>query len=109
VTNLDKLADILERLERVETALAGIGHNDGPPIDDRPVAPDPEREAQDRRLSAVMVANRYGVVVRTIDRWLESPELNFPKPDPVNGRRYWWLSCLRNWDRTRAERKKGGP
>ena len=48
-----------------------------------------------------MVAARYGVVVRTLDRWLDRPELNFPQPDVVNSRRYWWLNRLREWDRAR--------
>jgi hypothetical protein len=48
-----------------------------------------------------MVAARYGVVVRTLDRWLDRPELNFPQPEVVNSRRYWWLNRLREWDRAR--------
>jgi hypothetical protein len=97
MTEADKTADILERLERVEAAIAGLGHNGGAPLDaDQLVA-----ASQDRRLSAVQVAKRYGVVVRTIDRWCDRPELNFPQPEIVNLRRYWWLSVLRRWDRAR--------
>jgi K+/H+ antiporter YhaU regulatory subunit KhtT len=102
VIDLDKTAEILERLERVEAAVAEIGHNGGPPLEDLPPPLDPGLEAQDRRLSTVAVATRYGVTVRTIERWLERPLLNFPKPDAVvNRRRYWQLSRLREWDRTR--------
>ena len=31
---MSKIAEVLERLERVEAAVAGIGHNGGPPLDD---------------------------------------------------------------------------
>ena len=102
----DNLADILERLERVEAAVAAIGHNGGPPLDDHvPPPSDPDLEAQDRRLSSAMVAQRYGVVIRTIERWIGDvsyAHLNFPKPDLVNNRRYWWLSRLRAFDRMRG-------
>ena len=110
MTIADKTADILERLERVESALAGLGHNGGPPLDLD------ESSAEDRRLSAVQVARRYGVVVRTIDRWCDRPKLNFPHPETVNLRRYWWLSTLRRWDRARLrqsivaeEKSRSGP
>jgi hypothetical protein len=102
----DKLADILERLERVEAAVAGIGHNGGPALGDPPAPSDPDLEAQDRRLSTAMVAQRYGVCARTVERWLAHSGLNFPKPDVVHNRRYWWLSGLRDWDRARQTNRK---
>ena len=34
-----QLSEILERLTRIEQAVAGIGHNGGPPIDDEMRAP----------------------------------------------------------------------
>lgn len=101
MSDLDKADEILARLKRLETAIAGIGHNADLALEDPPFPNDQDFEAQDRRLSAVMVAARYGVVVRTLDRWLDRPELNFPQPDVVNSRRYWWLNRLREWDRAR--------
>ena len=92
----DALATILERLDIIEAAV-GIGHNGGSTLDDDP----PVNPETDRRLPAKAVARRYGVVVRTIDRWLDNPKLGFPKPEVVNNRRYWWLSKLRCWDRAR--------
>ena len=91
----DKLADILERLERVEAAVAGIG----PDLDDPPATSDPNLEAHGRRVPTSMVALRYGVCARTLERWLAHTGLGFPKPDIVHNRRYWWLSELRDWDR----------
>jgi hypothetical protein len=96
VESSDTIVAILERLDIIEAAV-GIGHNGGPPLEDDP-PPSPET---DRRLPAKLVAKRYGVVLRTIDRWLDNPKLGFPKPEVVNNRRYWWLNKLRRWDRAR--------
>jgi hypothetical protein len=43
-------------------------------------------------------ARRYGVSVRTIERWEADPELNFPKSRIVNGRRYDNAEALKKWD-----------
>jgi hypothetical protein len=94
------LAAILERLDIIEAAV-GIGHNGGPPIEDDP----PFSPEADRQLPAKVVARRYGVVVRTIDRWLADPNLEFPKPEVVNHRRYWWVNKLRRWDRARIRQR----
>jgi hypothetical protein len=40
---------------------------------------------QPRRITA---KERYGVSVRTIERWEADPELNFPPSILINGRRY---------------------
>ena len=51
------------------------------------------------------VCQRYnGIVPRTVDRWVKDPELNFPKPKMINGRRYWRLTELEQWERARAAR-----
>jgi hypothetical protein len=47
-------------------------------------------------------ADRYGVSVRTIERWEADPELHFPKSIVVNGRRYDDISELDDWDTTCA-------
>jgi hypothetical protein len=43
-------------------------------------------------------AERYGVSVRTIERWEDDPELDFPKSTIVNGRRYDNVDELDAWD-----------
>jgi hypothetical protein len=49
------------------------------------------------------VRNRYDDKSnRTIDRWIINPTLGFPKPTMINGRRYWRLRELRDWERQRA-------
>ncbi len=85
------LSQILDRLGALEVAV--IGHNGGPPLD---------TNEPDRRLPTSEVARRYGVSRRTIERWCSRPE--FPKPDIVNKRKYFWLSQLKHYDhKTKAE------
>jgi DNA-binding transcriptional MerR regulator len=49
-------------------------------------------------LPARGVADRYGVSLRTLDRWLKRKII--PPPDRViNGRRYWYLESLERADR----------
>jgi len=63
----------------------------------------------DTRLKAGRVAKRYGVTVRTIDRWIQKPNLDFPAPTlvlhDVAGRpcvRLWRLGDLVDWERAKA-------
>jgi hypothetical protein len=65
----------------------------------------------DTRVKAGAVARRYGVSVRTLDRWITKPHLNFPAPDlvlhDVAGRpcvRLWRLGDLIEWERAQAVR-----
>jgi hypothetical protein len=89
-----ELAAILARLQAVEEKIARIG---GLPLEED----DPPSSDPDRRLPAIAVAKRYGVTVRTVDRWVEDPDVSFPPPDVIiNNRRYWTLPTLRAWDRT---------
>jgi DNA-binding transcriptional MerR regulator len=51
-----------------------------------------------RLIPARAVARRYGVCLRSIDRWLKKGVI--PKPTrTVNGRRYWRLDTLETADR----------
>ena len=57
----------------------------------------------DARLPTVRVADRYGVVPRTIARWKDDPRVDFPKPAlTLHGRDYWSLHDLEGWERARA-------
>jgi predicted DNA-binding transcriptional regulator AlpA len=40
-------------------------------------------------LPARAVLARYGVVDRTLDRWIANQKLNFPRPIVINKRRYF--------------------
>ena len=51
----------------------------------------------DPMLPARAVWQRFGICDRTLDRWLASPCLHFPKPTIINRRRYWSLSDIEGW------------
>jgi hypothetical protein len=90
------IGDILERISALEKAIGGSRNG---PLSDH-------NEIQNCRLPAAAVAARYGVVTRTIDRWLEDPKLGFPRPTTVNRRRYWWLGQLSAWDFANGSRTR---
>lgn len=48
------------------------------------------------------VAARYHRSVKTIDRWTANPDLKFPEPIVIQGRKYRRLSELMTWERLRA-------
>jgi DNA-binding transcriptional MerR regulator len=51
-----------------------------------------------RLVSARAVADRYGISLRSVDRWLSKKVI--PPPDRViNNRRYWYLASLERADR----------
>jgi hypothetical protein len=110
--SLDKTAELIAQLDalhtrvgRVEEAIAGIGHNGGPPLDPEPPP------SKDRLLPTLAVAKRYGVTSRTIIRWRDDPALSFPQPEKINLRLYWRELRLSAWDRMRlleSVREQGG-
>ena len=51
------------------------------------------------------VRRRYGVSDMGLWRWLRRPDLGFPKPIIINGRRLWKLSELQAWEISRAKRE----
>jgi hypothetical protein len=54
-------------------------------------------------LSKAGLAARYDITIRTIDRWKDDPELEFPAADLViNGREYRRISTMERWERRRA-------
>lgn len=56
-----------------------------------------------RNLPSREVCDRYGIVSRTLDRWLKDEAVGFPAPaDVIRGRRYWSEAALLAWERTRA-------
>ncbi len=54
------------------------------------------------------VLKRYGVVGRTLDRWLANPALGFPRPLVINRRRYFNERTLLEWERQQARAHVGG-
>jgi hypothetical protein len=46
----------------------------------------------------VVARQRYGVHLRTLDRWDKTPSLDFPKPVYMRGRKYRDEAALDKWD-----------
>jgi hypothetical protein len=61
----------------------------------------------DDLLPDLQVAQRYQVTLRTVARWDEDPELDFPKAFRVKGRKYRRVKELESWERKRAARDAG--
>ena len=72
-------------------------------------APNVNGRIPGRKLPTRKVCERYQVVSRTLDRWDQRPELEFPKPEYINGRKYRDEAALDEWDRRRAALSAGMP
>jgi len=94
----------MERLERVEAAVAVSGQNGDPPLDEPLPPAKPEDEGKPVLLSDRRVAERYDVSVRTLARWDETAGLGFPPPIYIRDRRYRALAALEAWDRSNARK-----
>lgn len=55
------------------------------------------------RLPARLVCERYDIVRRTLDRWIDNEKLEFPRPIVINRRRYFREDELEEWERRRAQ------
>jgi hypothetical protein len=55
-------------------------------------------------LSDRQVAERYDVVVRTLERWDLDPGMKFPPPIRINRRRYREVAALEAWERANARK-----
>jgi hypothetical protein len=60
----------------------------------------------DTLLTNSKTAKRVGATTRTLYRWATQPELGFPTPCFINGRRYYSAWQIEDW---LASRKPGGP
>ena len=56
------------------------------------------------KLPTRLVSKRYNVSDRTVARWERDPDLMFPKPLIINGRKYYSEDDLTAWDRSNASR-----
>jgi len=87
------LADIVERLDRVERIIA---QNGGPLLDDG---------EDDRRMSKPELARRWDVSTRSVDRAREKdPEFPRGEQDYASGPVYFWLRAIVRYERKRALR-----
>lgn len=58
----------------------------------------------DFHLDMSEVAERYGISIRTLERWLKDPALGFPVPMVINKRRFFKASELHRFDETQCGR-----
>lgn len=59
----------------------------------------PQQNRDGQYLPTRRVCERYNVTDRTISRWERDPDLNFPQPTVINGRKYYDEVELTAWDR----------
>ncbi len=57
-----------------------------------------DTQQNDIRIPIGDVAKRYKRHVRTIERWIDDPELNFPRPIRIRRRRYIRAGELLAWE-----------
>jgi predicted DNA-binding transcriptional regulator AlpA len=67
-----------------------------------------ERQAEERYVDSRELDQRYPVSGMTRWRWMNDPEVGFPKPVKLgpNGRNFWWLPAILEWERRRAARTR---
>lgn len=59
----------------------------------------------DELLPDPLVAKRYKVTLRTIDRWDRQPDLGFPPALRINNRKYRRINQLEIWERQHVAEK----
>lgn len=59
-------------------------------------------EANGRKVPSRVVCERYSICRRTLARWEQANELEFPQPTVINRRKYYDEDALMEWDRQRA-------
>jgi hypothetical protein len=53
-------------------------------------------------LTGTQVNDRYSISPMTRYRWERDPTLDFPTAMKINRRKFWQLSVLETWERSRA-------
>src|SRR5262245_35685812 len=89
---MSKTDELIARIERLEEVIANIGL--------------PARNTPTGFITDAEVARRLNVTTRTLVRWDETPELNFPPVIVVRKRRYRKIADLDAWEKAQAENLK---
>jgi predicted DNA-binding transcriptional regulator AlpA len=68
-----------------------------------------QREREERFLNRRELRALIPVSDMTVWRWMRDPEIAFPKPSKLgrNGRNFWWLPAILDWQRSRAANSGG--
>jgi predicted DNA-binding transcriptional regulator AlpA len=61
-------------------------------------------DSAEQFLPARQVWERYGVTSMCLWRWLKDADLKFPQPMRIGRLRYWRLSDLVAWERSRSDK-----
>ncbi|MGH6866402.1 MAG: helix-turn-helix transcriptional regulator [Methyloceanibacter sp.] len=61
----------------------------------------------ERFLPSAAVRARYSVSDMSLWRWLRDEALAFPQPIRINGRRFWRLADLEEWEASRQSANGG--
>jgi len=64
-----------------------------------------DTEQATKLLPTRQVCRRYGVSDRTIARWERDPDLQFPQPTEIRGRKYYDENSLTAFDRAQAAQR----
>src|SRR5258706_4931402 len=69
-----------------------------------------ERRSQQRYVSRRELRRLFPVSDMTIWRWERDPEVAFPRPIKLgrNGRNFWWLPAILEWDSNRRRPNVAG-
>jgi predicted DNA-binding transcriptional regulator AlpA len=59
-------------------------------------------DVEDKLVAQPKLAARHDCSLQTIWRRRKDPKLNFPEPVVINGRNFYWLSELEQWERRMA-------
>ncbi len=66
-------------------------------------ADNPQKALNRPLVPSKTVCLRFGIVDRTLDRWIASKSLAFPRPIVINRRRYFEIDEVTAWENTRKQ------
>ena len=59
-------------------------------------------EVSGKKLTSTAMCERFGIVRRTLARWIVDPAMGLPPSLIINNRHYWDESDIVQWERSRA-------
>ncbi len=59
-------------------------------------------EMTGKKLTSTGMCDRFGIVRRTLARWITDPKMGLPESIIINHRHYWNESEIVQWERARA-------
>ena len=59
-------------------------------------------EMNGKKLTSTAMCERFGIVRRTLARWMVDPNMGLPESLIINHRHYWNETDIVQWERSRA-------